>query len=472
MSIANTHYGKDKIAEMLKGSSNIFFIGIGGINMSSLAELSARRGYRVGGSDRTRSALTERLEKNGIQVYYTHDRENLCGYEAVVYTVAISEDNEEYLEAKRLGLPLISRADYMGYIMSGYKRRVGVSGMHGKSTCTTMCAKIFMGAGVDPTVLSGAELSDMGGAYVLGDGDDIVFEACEYMDSFLDFYPNVSVILNIEMDHVDYFHSMEQIRESYRRFADISLPSGATVANLDDENVRLALHGFDGEIIGFGIENKDARVRAENIRQVGGRYRYELVVDDEKACEIALEVTGRHNIYNSLAAASAAYRCGISVSDIKKGLESFSGARRRMEYKGMVRGAYVYDDYGHHPTEIAATLDGARGMTEGRLFCVYQPHTYSRTASLFDDFVASFTKADRVIFADIYAAREKNVYGVSSALLAEKVGARATFAESFAAIAEMLDRELRDGDVVIIMGAGDIYKVFDLLDFEKGERGA
>ena len=469
MSVANTHYGKDKIAEMLKESAGIFFIGIGGINMSSLAELSSKRGYRVGGSDRTRTALTERLEQNSISVFYGHHRENLKGYDAVVYTVAISEDNEEYLEAKRLGLPLISRADYMGYIMSGYKRRVGVSGMHGKSTCTSMCAKIFMDAGVDPTVLSGAELSDMGGAYVLGDGDDIVFEACEYMDSFLDFYPNVSVILNIEMDHVDYFHSMEQVRGSYRRFADISLPSGVTVANLDDENVRLALHGYEGEIIGFGIESKDARVRAENIRQIGGRYRYELVIDGESRGEITLGVTGRHNIYNSLAAASAAERCGISFSDIKKGLESFSGARRRMEYKGRMNGAYIYDDYGHHPTEIAATLEGARGMAEGRLFCVYQPHTYSRTASLFDDFVASFGKADRVIFADIYAAREKNVYGVSSALLAEKVGERAAFAESFAAAADMLAHELREGDVAIIMGAGDIYKVFDLLDIKKGE---
>ena len=464
MSIANTHYGRERIAQMLTECNNIFFIGIGGINMSSLAELSKRRGYGVGGSDRVRSELCERLEGKGIELFYRHSGDNLRGYDAVVYTVAISEDNEEYVEARRKGLPLISRADYMGYLMSGYKRRVGISGMHGKSTCTSMCAKVFMDAGVSPTVLSGAELSEMGGAYVLGEGEDIIFEACEYMDSFLDFCPNISVILNIEMDHVDYFHSIEQIRGSYRRFADIALPSGVAVANFDDENVRMALDGYEGEVIGFGIDSDDARVRAENISSQNGRYSFDLIFDRESKGRISLSVSGRHNIYNALACATVAHYCGISMTDIKKGIKDFSGAHRRMEYKGQIRGADIYDDYGHHPTEIAATLEGARGMTEGRLFCVYQPHTYSRTASLFDSFVASFEKADRVIFADIYAAREKNVYGVSSAALAESVGDRAVFAESFERISEILKSELEEGDVAIIMGAGDIYKVFDTLD--------
>ena len=290
MSVQNTHFGAKKIEEMLDGKKSVFFIGIGGINMSSLAHITRVRGMRVGGSDRTPSALTGRLEEEGIEIFYSHNSDNLAGYEAVVYTVAITNDNPEYVRAQKLGLPLISRADYMGYLMLGYKNRIGISGMHGKSTCTSMCAQTLINANTDPTVLSGAELSCMGGAYRVGNEENFLFEACEYMDSFLDFNPNIAVILNIEMDHVDYFESMEHIKRSFRGFASIA-KDGVCVANIDDENVRDALSGFEGKILWFGVE-KDADFTAKNIEKKGGAYAFDVIYGGECVCHLELSVGG------------------------------------------------------------------------------------------------------------------------------------------------------------------------------------
>ena len=272
MSVSNTHFGAKRIAELLKDCKSIFFCGIGGINMSSLAHISLVNGMRVGGSDRTPSELTLRLEKEGIEVFYSHDPKNIESYDAFVYTVAIGEDNPEYVRAAERGIPVISRADYMGYLMTEYNRRIGVSGMHGKSTATSMCASVLMNADTDPTVLSGAVLEAMGGAYRVGGRDYFLFEACEYMDSFLDFNPNIAVILNVELDHVDYFEDIEHIKRSYREFSQISIANqGFVVANGDD---RLTLETVDGleRVILFGIENKSADVRAENIVNENGFY--------------------------------------------------------------------------------------------------------------------------------------------------------------------------------------------------------
>ena len=465
MSVENTHYGASRICEMLRDCKSIYFIGIGGINMSSLAHLSMKKGYRVGGSDRARTELCRRLEESGITVNYCHDRKNAEGYDAFVYTVAIGADNPEYVYAKEKGLPLISRADYLGYIMTDYAVRVGVSGMHGKSTCTSMCAEILIGSNSSPTVLSGAELPIMSGAYCVGESENFVFEACEYMDSFLDFNPTVAVILNIEMDHVDYFHSMEQIRTSFSKYASLTGKNGYAIYNADDVEVVRALRGYEGHRISFGL-SEDARVRAINICSEGGTYAFDITFDGEKLCHARMSVSGYHNIYNALAAAAACRLCGVSAEDIAKGLESFHGACRRMEYKGSVRGARIYDDYAHHPTEISATLKGAKDMAKGRLVVVYQPHTYSRTAALFDEFAAAFDASDEVIFADIYAAREVNTFGVDTRQLAERIGGKARYGGSFESCAKMLADTLQEGDVGIVMGAGDVYKVFDYLDFE------
>ena len=440
--------------------------------MSSLAHISKKRGYKVGGSDRARSALTDRLSREGIEIFYEHNEKNLDGYDAVVFTVAISGDNPEYVRAKREGLLCISRADYLGYVMTGYDRRIGVSGMHGKSTCTSMCAHTLITGEADPTVLSGAELPIMGGAYRVGGEENFLFEACEYMDSFLDFNPNVAVILNIEMDHVDYFKSMEQLRESFSKFASLTGSDGYVIYNADDENVRLAVEGYCGHKIGFSAENTEADICAVNIENNNERYSFDAVDKDGIVCHIDLSVTGRHNVYNALAATVACRLCGLDRAAIEDGLHSFSGASRRMELKGRLNGASVYDDYGHHPTEVATTLKGARGNTAegGRLFCLFQSHTSSRTYALLDDFAQALRVADRVIVADIYAARETDTLGVSADLLAERVGGGAVACHSFAQGAEMLTEELREGDTAVVMGAGDIYKVFEFLEFDEDKK--
>ena len=468
MSVANTHFGARRIGKLLKDKKSIFFVGVGGINMSSLAHVSLVGGMKVGGSDRVRSHLTERLEREGVEIFYSHAQKNLDGYDALVYTVAISEDNPEYVRAMREGIPCISRADYMGYLMMVYSRRIGVSGMHGKSTCTSMCASVLIGADTNPTVLSGAELSMMGGAYRVGESKEhFLFEACEYMDSFLDFNPNIAVVLNIEMDHVDYFKSMEHIRRSYRSFASIAGQDGCVIANADDEEVRAALSGIEPRVVSFGIESPDADVRAENIECKKGRYSFDIIAKGDTVCRAQLSVSGYHNIYNALATAAVALECGLGGEQIKNGLKAFTGAARRMEYKGECGGVPIYDDYAHHPTEIRATLEGAKRMVEegGRLWCVFQSHTYSRTAALIDGFAESLSIADRVLVCDIYAAREENVYGVNPEKLADMIdGARAV--HGFDEPAEILKRELKDDDVAIIMGAGDVWKIFERLDLK------
>lgn len=467
MSTPNTHYGANQIKELLRGCRHLFFIGIGGVSMSSLAEMSRLRGYTVSGSDRGESAITKKLQANGITVYYGHDRAHTAGVDAVVYTVAIGEDNPEYVEAKRLGLPLISRADYLGYIMTGWESRIGIAGMHGKSTCTSMCAAIWLAAETDPTVVSGASYAPMGGYYRIGQGKSFVFEACEYMDSFLDFNPTTAVILNVELEHVDYFGSIEKIRESYRKFAALVGEGGKIVYNADDPDTVLSVQGLECEKITFGLEG-DPNFKAVNIDMTSGRPSFDIEKNGVHFCHVRMRATGRHNIYNALAAAAAADRDGISAEAIARGLGEFSGAGRRMEYRGRLNGSELYDDYGHHPTEIEATLGGARALCGKRkLVCVFQPHTYSRTAALFDDFTRALSSADRVYLAPIYAAREMNDLGVSSDKLARAIGEKARAVGSLDELAELLRDDLTENDLTVIMGAGNIVDLFDKLKIER-----
>ncbi len=465
MSVQNTHFGAEKIKEMLSSCKSIYFIGIGGVNMSSLALISQKRGYKVGGSDRAKTALTESLAVGGIEVFYEHNADNLGGYDAVVYTVAISDENPEYVKALELGMPCISRADFMGYLMTGYNRRIGVSGMHGKSTCTSMCASVFICAETDPTVLSGASMKSMGGAYRIGGNENFIFEACEYMDSFLDFYPTVAVILNVEMDHVDYFKSMEHIYSSFRKFADITADSnGCVVYNIDDENTVKAVEGFAGRKIGFSAKDREALFYAANITFDIGRPEFDVLLGGEEFCHVKLAVTGVHNVYNALATCAVAYLCGIGGEKIACGLSVFEGANRRMEYKGKWLGADVYDDYGHHPTEIKRTLEGAAKMGYERVLCVFQPHTYSRTVGLFKELTESFGDIDKAIIADIYAAREADNGEVSAKSVADSTP-NGLYVGDMEAISEYLKNELHDGDLLVVMGAGDIYKLFNYMDF-------
>ena len=465
MALENTHYGFLRISEMLAHCKSIFFIGIGGISMSSLARISRASGFLVGGSDRNENAQTLALKREGIPVLMGHDAANIKGYDAVVYTVAIGADNPEFLEAKVVGIPVLSRADYLGYLMVAYRNRIGVAGMHGKSTCTAMCAQILLQA-ADPTVLCGAELQALQNSTCrIGSAHEhFLFEACEYMDSFLDFNPTLAVILNIGLDHVDYFHDMEQIRSSFLKFAERVGPDGTVLYNADDPESVRTMASYKGKTFSFSIDG-EGDFCAKNPTNRQGIASFDFCYRGEVLCRIKLRTFGKHNLYNALAAASASFLSGVKPAQIAMALESFEGVRRRMERKGTINGAAVYDDYGHHPDEIRATLAGALEMGYSRVLCAYQPHTYSRTAELFDEFSRAFDSADRVYFADIYAAREQNIYGVTSELLAKRVGERAEYCGSFSALADAIRRDAGAGDLVIVMGAGDIYKVFDLLGF-------
>ncbi len=468
----NTHFGSAKIGEWMRSCRAVFFIGIGGINMSSLAHLTKLAGYRTGGSDRAESKLTRRLEREGIEVSYTHSAENIKGYDAAVYTVAISKDNPEYRAAQEVGIPLISRADYMGYLMTGYKNRIGIAGMHGKSSCTSMCAQIFIGAGADPTVLSGAELPSMGGAFRVGGKEHFLFEADEYRDSFLNFEPTIAVVLNIEPEHLDYFSGIGQIKDSFVSFVHIASPDGYMVANADDQNVlEVAERSQMGDrVITFGIRNPAATFRAINIVSEGGCYGFDIVKSDEFFCHINLSTPGMHNVMNALAAVAASYLCGISARSIEKGLEEFRGARRRLEFVGEMGGALVYSDYAHHPTEIRTTLEALADMGDGEVVCVFQPHTYSRLSAFFERFAESFDLAARVVIAEVYSARGQEDSPVNSKKLAISIGEKAEYIDSFDKIAEFVTQHIYPGDRLVIMGAGDIEKLIPLLGIEKPEK--
>ncbi len=486
MSTPNTHEGAARIRTYLTdchtGHRSVFFIGVGGVMMSSLALLTLRAGHPTCGSDRAETAVTTALAEAGIRVCYGHDASHLptdCGL--VVYTVAISPDNPEYVAAGERGIPRVSRADYLGALMTAYRHRIGVAGMHGKSTCTSMCAQILLDdPAADPTILSGATYAPMGGAYRLGDKDEhFLFEACEYMDSFLDFNPTVAILLGAELEHVDYFKDMEQIRTSFAKFAALTGKNGVTVVNLDDaevcESARRALAWeCTGRLVTFSADgNREADFRAEHVHIEGGLPVFDLVARGESWGTVRMAVPGVHQVINALAAAAAMDAVGIDRASILAGLGHYVGAGRRMEKRGVVRGATVYDDYGHHPTEVRATLIGAKALAaaahpDGRLVCVFQPHTYSRTHDLYADFLRAFDAADVVILPDIYAAREQNTLGVSSAGLAADLNAaagyeKARYCPTLTATAIAALDAVRAGDTLLLMGAGDIIKVTEMV---------
>ena len=450
---------------VLENAKRLFFVGIGGISMSSIAFVFKSKGYEVSGSDRAESDMTRKLAAAGIRVYRGHSAENVAGADAVIYTGAVNEQNPEIAEAKRRGLPIIYRADALGYMMKKYKTRIGVSGSHGKSTCTAMISHILIASGKDPTVMCGAETAEMGGAYRVGAREDFVFEACEYKDSFLGFFPTVSVVLNIDLDHTDYFTGgLEQIKASFRKYAKIALgaENGIVVANADDENTVSALAGLP--LVTFGIKNA-ADFAARNICYEGGYAEFDIYAHGTLFCHTRLSVPGEHNIYNALAAAASAAHAGVDADDIAAYLADFAGLSRRFERKGSVDGAEVYVDYAHHPRELRAAVAAARRLCRGRLLCVFEPHTYSRTASLFEEFASSFGEADKIYFTDIYAAREVNTYGVSSRALAAATNG-GEYAGSYGEAAEKLRAEARAGDIILILGAGTVTETADLLTRE------
>lgn len=378
----------------------------------------------------------------------------------MVYTGAIHADNPELSMAKRKNLPIIYRATLLGDIMKNYRTRIGVAGMHGKSSATGMISHLFLSAGKNPTVVSGAEMSDMNGAYRLGGKDFFIFEACEYMDSFLHFFPTLAVILNIGLDHTDYFSGIEQIKASFAKYADIAVNGGgAALVNGDDKNT-LAATAACAHRVTFGITGENLDYRADNIAYNKGKASFSVMRGERKIADISLSVPGAHNIYNALAACAAGDMHSLTYEEISAGVSSFSGISRRFEYKGSVGGADIYIDYAHHPDEIEATIACARGICSGRVICAFEPHTYSRTYALYDDFIAALSEADAAVMLDVYAARETDTLGISSQAMAKCIK-NGYYAENYAKCAEMLRALASENDIILILGAGTVCKIAD-----------
>ena len=440
---------------------NIHFIGIGGVSMSGLAEILLHRGYKVSGSDMNASPITEHLKNIGATIYIGQKKENLNNVGAVVYTAAISEDNEELIAARKLNVPLFNRAQFLGEIMKDFHHNIAVSGTHGKTTTTSMYSHVLLSAELDPTILVGGKLDIIDGYVRCGKSDFFLTEACEYKESFLSFFPTIGVILNIDADHLDYYKDINQIEEAFKKFAHIIPKDGYLIANAEDKKVMEVASTVDCNVISFGINSGE--VKAVNIIfDERSRGSFDVTYKNVKILSITLKVPGRHNILNALSTIAGSIAMGIPYENIKAGLESFHGTNRRFEYKGKKNGITVIDDYAHHPTEIKATLAAAKNFPHKKLVIAFQPHTYTRTKSLFKEFSEVFDEVDELILADIYAAREKDTGIVSSQMLCDAIKARGVNAiniHSFDEIESYLEKTLEDGDLFITVGAGDIFKV-------------
>ena len=434
---------------------HVHLVGIGGVSMRPLGLVLKGMGLHVTGSDMSASVSTDELIANGIDVAIGHKAENIEGADCIIRTAAAHNDNPEIAAARINGVPVFERAQAWGVIMQAYKNAVCIAGTHGKTTTTSMVTHILIEAQVDPTVMIGGYLPLLHAGHRVGNGDTIVLESCEYCDSFLNFNPTLAIILNVEADHLDYFEDLNAIQKSFRKFARLS--TNGILANGDDPNTVEALKDLDYVTFGFGQQN---RVHAEN---VCADWRHlDVVCDGEFYCHLDLEVLGKHNALNALAAAGTAWMLGISGEDAANGLHTFRGAQRRLEYKGQFAGADVYDDYAHHPDELAATIEAVRTMGYERVMVAFQPHTFSRTHALFDDFVRELRKPDQLVLAEIYAARERNLRVISSMDLAAKIPG-AVYCETLPEVTDYLRKAARPGDVILTVGAGDIYRAGEML---------
>ena len=442
---------------------HIHFIGIGGISMSGLAEILLEEGFTVSGSDSKESALTKKLESEGARIAYGQKAENITpDIDCVVYTAAINRANPELIEAVARKIPMLTRAELLGQLMANYKTPIAVSGTHGKTTTTSMISHILLAGDMDPTISVGGILKAIGGNIRVGGSETFITEACEYTNSFLHFFPKISVILNIEEDHLDFFKDLEDIRHSFRQFAELLPEDGTLVINSDIDDHQEIYEGLNCNVITYGSA-PGSDYSAENVTyDENGHVAFDLLKHGEHTDHITLSVTGDHNVSNALSAIAVADLLGISMDITKKGLLSFSGTDRRFEYKGEFNGVTVVDDYAHHPTEIEATLKAAKHYPHEKLWCVFQPHTYTRTKACFHEFAEALSHADHLVLADIYAARETDTLGVSSADLAEevkKLGTDTHYFPSFEEIEAFLKENCKAGDLLITMGAGDIVTV-------------
>lgn len=453
--------------ERLKKYNKIHMVGIGGVSMSGIAEMLVNFGFTVTGSNNVESEMTKKLENSGIKVTIGHHAENVVGADCVVYSAAINQDNIELLTAKNLEIPIIERADFLGEITKCYLDTITISGTHGKSTTTSMVALCFLEALKDPSIQVGADIKNINGNYKVGNSEYFILEACEYVESFLKFSPKSEIILNIDNDHLDYFKNFDNIKNAFKKYVELLPNNGLLVVNGDDKNALELTKYTKAKSITYGITNKNTDFFAVNIVfDNDGFPKFDVYSKDNFYGRIALKVPGMHNILNALSCISLCDYYGIKYDSIKKALASFTGAVRRFEYKGKVNGASIYDDYGHHPTEIIATSKALMNKKYNKSWVVFQPHTYSRTKNLLDDFAKALLNFDNIVVLDIYAARETNTYGITSKDLVEKIntlGKDAKYIPNFDECVKYLKENVKENDVVLTQGAGTVTEIGSML---------
>ena len=449
-------FKKNTISNFLKPECHVHLVGIGGVSMRPLGLVLKGMGVHVTGSDMSASVSTQELERQGIPVAIGHQAVNVQGADCIIRTAAAHNDNPEIAAARAAGIPVFERAQAWGEIMKSYKNAICISGTHGKTTTTAMMTHILMEADMDPTVMIGGYLPLLHAGHRVGHGDTIVVESCEYCDSFLNFFPTLAVVLNVEADHLDYFKDLEDIQKSFHEFA--SLATFGVIANGDDPHTVAAMEGIS--YVSFGLQEGN-QIRAANMHP--NWQHFDVICQGEFYCHLDMGVMGKHNAMNALAAAAAAWMMGIPGEAVAEGLKSFHGAGRRMEFKGTFQGADVYDDYAHHPDEVSATISAVRASMPGRrLVLAFQPHTYTRTQALFSDFVRELKKPDVLVLAEIYAARERNTTGISSMDLVREIPG-AVYCETLPEVTDHLRQIIQPGDVVLTMGAGDIFRAGEAL---------
>ena len=451
----------------IRDYKNIYMVGIGGISMSGIAEILHKWGFKVTGSDSTKSTQTDWLEDNGIHVNIGQVRENINdSYDLLIYTAAINESNPERVRAKELGIPMVERGEFLGELTKLFKDTIGIAGTHGKTSTTSMVANSFLEANYDPSIQVGAVLKSIDGNYRVGNSDYFIIEACEYSDSYQNFKQRSAIVLNIDSDHLDFFKSIDNIEKSFQQYVSHLPEDGFLVINRDDERCYNLRNHSKAAIITVGKDNK-ADWYYDNVSfDEDGYPTYDAYYKGEKRGTIKLKVAGLHNVFNSLCCVALCDAYGIDIDTVAKALAKFDGASRRLEYKGKINGALIYDDYGHHPTEIKATCDGLLNKKFNESWVVFEPHTYSRLAQHVDEFAQSLKDFDHIIITDIYAAREKNTYNISSDDEVEalaRIGKESIHMSNFDDIVAYLKENVKENDIILTLGAGNVTKIGDML---------
>ncbi|NBG89065.1 UDP-N-acetylmuramate--L-alanine ligase [Isachenkonia alkalipeptolytica] len=445
--------------------NHIHLIGIGGISMSGIAEILLKEGFQVSGSDVAATPITERLKAKGARIDFGHHGTLVEDADLIVYSAAIKGDNPERVLGQKSNIPEIDRAKMLGKIMKSYPYAIAIAGSHGKTTTTSFISLLLEYSDLDPTIMVGGNLAEIGGNIKIGNSDYFVTEACEYYESFLQFQPKIGVLLNIDKDHLDYFQDMDHIIRAFKGFAELVPPEGHLIAFNDNEHIRGILPDIHCQKVTYGLR-EDSDFTAENVVYNDLAHpSFDLYYQGKNLGPITLQIPGMHNVYNALAAIATAFVLGIPLEDIQKNITRFKGIHRRFDVLGKVKGATIVDDYAHHPAEIEATLEAVRNYKHRKVWCVFQPHTFSRTKALLDDFSKAFALADHVILADIYAAREKDDGVVSSeSLLALMENHPDTYyLKSFEEIRDFLYPRIQAEDIVLTMGAGDVYRIGEML---------